>query len=495
MFEGSITGGALGLSAAIKAKKIGVAEAVGAYISEIEKKDGQYNAFLTVMKEKALARAAIVQAKIDAGEKLSPLAGVPIALNDNISTEGIETTCASKMLSGYTPVFNATIVEKLERAGLIVIGKLNMDEFSLGAFGERGIRGPALNPWDLSRIAGGSSGGGAAAVASGETPLAIGTDTGGGLRQPSAFCGATAIKPTYGAVSRFGIIACGSSLDQGGAVGMDIDDCAALLSIISGPDEKDGTGVIEKPFDFGAGGTEKGAGRESLDGLRVALPVNYLDRVDDEIRASVLAAAKEFGAAGAAVEEIEMPFIEYAVPAFCVIRAAEVSSNLARFDGLKFGYRSEKALSLSEVYRLSRAEGFGIDVKRNIMLGSLALSSGYYDAYYKKALGARALIKSAYDKLLADYDILLSPVSPATAPKQGECPEDPWKMYMEDIFTAPVNLAGLPAAALPCAFSRQGMPIGFQIVAGAFSEHKLIRAARAYQSRTDYCARRPGGRA
>ena len=501
MFQGKAAPpfNALELSAAIKAKKLSVKEAVEAYIDAIEKKDDQYNAFLAVSKEKALARAGEIQSQIDeagAGEKLSPLAGVPIALNDNISTEGVETSCASKMLQGYAPVFNASVVGKLDKAGMIVIGKLNMDEFGLGAFPGRGVKGPVLNPWDTSRIAGGSSGGSAAAVAGGETPLAIGTDTGGGIRQPSAFCGVTGIKPTYGAVSRFGIIACASSLDQAGPVGMNIEDCAALLSIISGQDGKDSTCIIEKPFEFG------GAGANNLNGAKIWLPVNFLySFVSEEVKTAVLAAAKEFEAAGAIVEEFEMPLMDYVIPAYCVIRAAEVSSNLARFDGLKYGYRSEKARTLSEVYRLSRSEGFGPDVKRNVMLGSLALSSGYYDTYYRKALQTRTLIKDAYSTLLGRFDAILSPVAPATACKRDDSPDvslddspsDPMKMYMNEIFTAPVNLAGLPAVSLPCGFDKLGLPLGFQIIGNAFSEPKLVHMARVYEARTNYHTKQPGG--
>ena len=488
---------ALELSAAIKAKELSVSDAVNAFMDAIEKSGKQYNAFIAVTKENALERAKEIQSRVDKGEAPSPLAGVPIAINDNISTLGIETTCASRMLKGYKPLFNATVVEKMEQAGMIILGKLNMDEFAIGGSGETSVFGPARNPWDVSRVAGGSSGGSAAAVAAGEIPLALGTDTGGGIRQPSAFCGVTGIKPTYGAVSRFGIAACASSLDQAGPMGRDIEDCAALLSVISGPDVNDGTCVIEKPFDFG--GTPSGARLEKNarlnESLRIGLPVNYLtDGIDEDVKAAVLAAAKEFEAAGAVIEEFEMPLKDYVIPAYSVIRAAEVSSNLARYDGLKYGYRSANAKTLSEVYRLSRGEGFGLEVKRNIMLGSLVLSSGYYDTYYKKALQVRTLIKNAYDKLFGSFDMILSPVAPGTAYKSGENKNDPLKMYTGDIYLASVNLAGLPAAALPCGFDRQGLPIGFQLIGKAFSENKLIGAARVYQSRTDHHTKRPGGR-
>lgn len=477
---------ALELSASIKAKKLSVVEAVNAHIELIEKTDARVNAFLAISKEKALARAEEIQSRINAGDSLSPLAGVPVALKDNISTIGIETTCASKILGGYTPVFNATVVDRLEQAGMIVIGKLNMDEFAMGGSSETGISGSVRNPWDVSRVAGGSSGGSAAAVACREIPLTLGSDTGGSIRQPCSFCGVTGIKPTYGAVSRYGLIAYASSLDQIGPVGTNIDDCAAMLSVISGPDDRDNTCVIEKRFDFSADRAER------LDGVRIGLPRNYFESgIDDAVKRAVLEAAKEFEAAGANVTEFEMPLTDYMIPAYYIIASAEASSNLSRYDGLKYGYRSAKAKTLSEVYRLSRSEGFGLEVKRRIMLGSFVLSSGYYDAYYKKALQTRALIKDAYDRLFERFDLILSPVAPTTAYRLGENVDDPMKMYMGDIYTVSVNLAGLPAAALPCGFDGQGLPVGFQLVGRAFSENGIVSAARVYQRRTDHHTKKP----
>ena len=476
---------ALELAVAIQEKKLGVSEAVSAYIDKIEKNDGRYNAFITVSKERALERASGIQARIDAGEELPPLAGVPIALKDNISVKGIETTCASKMLGGYRPVFDAGVTEKLERAGMIVVGKLNMDEFALGGSSETGAYGPVHNPWDTERVAGGSSGGSAAAIAAGEVPITLGSDTGGSIRQPCSFCGVTGIKPTYGSVSRYGIVAYASSLDQAGTIGQDIEDCAALLSIISGPDKRDSTCIMEQPFDFSAARTE-------IQKLKIGLPRNYLAALDEDVKKAVLAAAKEYEAAGAHIEEFEMPLMDYLIPAYYIIASAEVSSNLARYDGLKYGYRSAYAKTLSDVYRLSRSEGFGLEVKRRIMLGSFVLSSGYYDAYYKKALQARALIKNAYNTLFERFDLILSPVAPTTAYKIGENIGDPMKMYMGDIYTVSVNLGGLPAAALPCGFDTQGLPIGFQLIGNAFSENTIVDAAGVYQSRTDYHRKRPG---
>ena len=479
MFENS----ALELAAAIKTKKLSVPEVVSAYIDSIEKNDKNLNAFLALSKESALARAKEIQSRLDKGEELSPLAGVPIALKDNISTTGIATTCASKMLENYTPVFNAAVVEKLEQAGMILIGKLNMDEYAMGGSSETGASGAVHNPWDTSRVAGGSSGGSAAAVAAREIPAALGSDTGGSIRQPCSFCGVTGVKPTYGAVSRYGLIAYASSLDQIGPIGQNIDDCAALLEIISGPDERDSTCVIEKSFDFKKGDSHL---------FKIGLPRNYFGSgIDDDVKTAVLAAAKELEAAGAKIEEFEMPLMDYLIPTYYIIACAEASSNLSRYDGLKYGYRSAKANTLSEVYRLSRSEGFGMEIKRRIMLGSFVLSSGYYDAYYKKALQVRALIKDAYNKLFKQYDMILSPVAPTTAYKLGENVGDPIKMYMGDIYTVSINLAGLPAVALPCGFDAVGLPVGFQLIGDAFSENKLIAAARAFQGRTDHHTKKP----
>ena len=478
---------ALKIAEAIKSGRLSAPDVVTKYINTIEENEKKINAFTAIPKEKALLRAKEVQTRLEAGGSLSPLAGVPVAIKDNISTEGIETACASKMLEGYNPVFNASVIEKLESAGMIVIGKTNMDEFAMGGSSETGAGGAVCNPWDLSRVAGGSSGGSAAAVAADEAPIALGSDTGGSIRQPCSFCGVTGIKPTYGAVSRYGLIAYASSLDQIGVIGQDIEDCAALLEIISGKDERDSTCIIEKPFAFGL---EKE--RVDLKGVKIGLPKNYFDSgIDSEVKAAVLAAAKEIEAAGAGIEEFEMPFMDYMIPAYYIIACAEASSNLSRYDGLKYGYRSESAKTLSDVYRLSRSDGFGLEVKRRIMLGSFVLSSGYYDAYYKKALQTRALIKNAYNKLFEKYDMILSPVAPTTAYKRGDNIDDPIKMYMGDIYTVSVNLAGLPAVSLPCGFDKQKQPVGFQLIGDAFTEKKLIDTARIYQKRTTHHLAKP----
>ncbi|MCL2202586.1 MAG: Asp-tRNA(Asn)/Glu-tRNA(Gln) amidotransferase subunit GatA [Defluviitaleaceae bacterium] len=474
--------GALELSAQIQAGKIGAVETVAKYIRIA--KNSRLNTFLAIPEERVLARAKEVQDKIDAGITLSPLAGVPVAVKDNISTEGTETTCASRMLEGYVPVFNATVIDKLEQAGMVVIGKVNMDEFAMGGSSETGYFGAVRNPWDATRVAGGSSGGSAAAVAAMEAPMALGSDTGGSIRQPCAFCGVTGIKPTYGSVSRYGLIAYASSMDQIGVIGTDINDCAALLEIISGPDTRDSTCVTDAPFAFG---------KENAAKIKIGLPRNYFnDSIDPEIIRAIFMAVKVFEDAGAVVEEFQMPLVDYIVPAYYALSSAEASSNLARFDGLKYGHRATEAKSLSDVYTLSRSQGFGMEVKRRIILGSFVLSSGYYDAYYRKALEIRGMIKEAYNQLFARYDVILAPVAPTTAYKLGENITDPMKMYMADVYTASVNLAGLPAVALPCGFDAQGLPIGMQLIGDAFSEPLLVAAARKYQACTDYHTRKPG---
>ena len=478
---------ALELAAAVKEKKLSVAEVVSAYIETTENTDNKHNSFLAVSKEYALESAREVQSRLESGETLSPLAGIPIALADNISTTGIETTCASKMLKGYSPVFSAAVVERLEQAGMVIIGKLNMDEFAMGSSGETGAFGPVKNPWDISRVAGGSSSGSAAAIAAGEAPLTLGSDTGGDLRQPCAFCGVTGIKPTYGAVSRFGLIANASSFDQIGPAGRNMDDCAALLSIISGADGRDGTCVLEKPYIFDKNPAEH------LDGVRIGLPGNLMTGIAEDVKGSVLAAAREFQAAGAIVEEFEMPLVDCLFPAWYIIACAEASSNLGRYDGLKYGYRSGNARTLSEVYRLSRGEGFGLEVKRRIMFGALMLSSGCYDTYFSKAMRARTVIMNACRKLLLDFDMLLFPVVPDTAHGLGETAGSPMNMFAGAAYNVLANLAGLPAASLPCGFDRHGLPIGFQLISSAFMEEKLIFAARTYQSRTVYHNRLPCG--
>jgi len=478
---------ALEMGRLIKERKLGCAEAATAVLEAISSTDGEVGAYISVQKDRAIAAALKVQARLDAGEALSPLAGVPVSIKDNICTKDVPTTCGSKMLEDFKPVYDATAVEKLAAAGAVPVGKLNMDEFAMGGSTETSYFGAAKNPWDPRRVPGGSSGGAAAAVAAGEAVYAVASDTGGSIRQPCSFCGVSGIKPTYGSVSRYGLVAYASSLDQIGPIGRDIRDCAAALQILSGPDGRDSTSVIERPFDF----SDSFSG--DIKDMVIGLPVNYLsDGIDSDVRQAVTRAAEAFKALGARVEDFTMPMMEYAVPAYYIIACAEAGSNLSRYDGIKYGYRSGNADSLADVYLSSRSEGFGIEVKRRIMLGSFVLSAGYYDAYYHKALQARGLIRNAFNQAFDKYDVLLSPVAPTTAYKLGENITDPLKMYLGDIYTVSVNLAGFPAAALPCGFDRNKLPVGMQLIGKEFSEPKLVRAADAFQQNTDWHKRRCG---
>ncbi len=480
---------ALQLAEKIKAKEISCKEAALCYLDAIEKEDQEVNSYITVMREEALLQAEQIQKRIDEGERLSPLTGVPVAVKDNICTKGTKTTAASKMLRNFVPPYDATVVTKLHEAGAVIIGKTNLDEFAMGGSTETSYFGSTKNPWDFSTVPGGSSGGSAAAVAARLAPYALGSDTGGSIRQPCAFCNLTGIKSTYGSVSRYGLMAYASSLDQIGTMGKNIKDCAASLSMISGFDKHDSTSVMKDAFDF------SGSFGQGMKGLKIGVPKNYFDiGIDETVKNRVLEAAKTFIALGAEVEEFEIPTIEYAVPAYYIVACAEASSNLSRYDGIKYGYRSEEAKDLLEIFYRSRSEGFGKEVKRRIMLGSFVLSSGYFDAYYKKALQVRGLIKASFDKAFEAYDMILSPVSPTTAYPIGGQIEDPLAMYLADIYTVSINLSGLPAVALPCGFSENGMPVGMQLIGKAFSEPILVRAADAYQDQTDYHKQTPASR-
>lgn len=465
----------------IQAKEVSAEEAVAAALDAIEKKEETVAGFVTVDREGARARAKEVQRRILAGELTGPLAGVPVAVKDNLCTKGLKTTCASDILYNFVPGYTAEAVKRLEEAGAVVIGKTNMDEFAMGSTTETSAFGPTKNPWNTDHVPGGSSGGSCAAVAAEECSAALGSDTGGSIRQPSAFCGVTGIKPTYGTVSRYGLIAYGSSLDQVGPVAKNVTDCASVLEVIAGFDAKDSTSVARKNYRF----TE--ALTDDVRGLRIGIPRDYFgEGLDPEVKAAVLAAAETLRELGAAVEEFDLSLVEYAIPAYYVIACAEAGSNLARFDGVKYGYRSAEYEGLHQMYKRSRSEGFGPEVKRRIMLGSFVLSSGYYDAYYLKALRTKALIRQAFDRAFASYDIILGPVAPTTAPRLGASLADPIKMYLGDIYTIAVNLAGLPGISLPCGRDRDGLPIGLQLIADCFREKKLIRAAYAYEQTRKY---------
>lgn len=465
----------------IKEGKVSVTEATMACLDSIEAYDKELGCFTSVDREGALAQAEAVQKKIDAGELTGPLAGVPVAIKDNMCQEKVTTSCSSRILSNFVPTYTADAVTRLSEAGAVIVGHTNMDEFAMGSTTETSYYGETKNPWDTSRVPGGSSGGSAAAVAAEEVPYALGSDTGGSIRQPAAFCGVTGIKPTYGRVSRYGLIAYGSSLDQIGPLAKSVEDCAAILEVISQYDKKDSTSVERTDNDFTS------ALVDDVKGLKIGLPRDYFtEGLDPEIKAAVYGAAKVLEEKGAVTEEFDLGMVEYAIPAYYIIASAEASSNLERFDGVKYGYRTQEYSDLHNMYKKTRSEGFGPEVKRRIMLGSFVLSSGYYDAYYVKALKVKALIKQAYDKAFEKYDIILGPVAPTTALKLGESLSDPIKMYLGDVYTVPVNLAGLPGISLPCGTDRDGMPIGMQMVGKAFDEKTIIRAAYAFEQTRPY---------
>ena len=467
---------AVSLGAAIKNKEVTVLEATEAVLAQIEAKESEYHCYVTVDREGALAAAAEIQKKIDAGELTGPLAGVPVAIKDNMCTEGMLTTCSSKILGNFVPTFSSEAVLNLQKAGAVILGKTNMDEFAMGSTTETSAFGVTKNPRNPEHVPGGSSGGSAAAVAAQECFYALGSDTGGSIRQPASYCGVVGLKPTYGTVSRYGLIAYGSSLDQIGPLCKDVTDCATIMEIIATHDPKDSTSVQRDDTDF------TGALVDDVKGMKIGIPRDYFgEGLDPEVKEAVLAATKVLEAKGAIVEEFDLSLVEYAIPTYYTIAAAEASSNLERFDGIKYGYRTEEYEGLHNMYKKSRSEGFGPEVKRRIMLGSFVLSSGYYDAYYLKALRVKALIKKAFDEAFAKYDVILGPVAPTTAPKLGASLSDPIKMYLSDIYTISVNLAGLPGLSIPCGMDSKGLPIGLQMIGDCFNEKKLIRAAFAYE--------------
>ena len=472
---------AVSLGKKIKEKEISVREALDAVFAQIDQTEGRYHAYVTLDKEGAYKQADAVQEKIDKGELTGALAGVPVAINDNMCTKGLLTTCSSKILENYIPTYTASAVQNLTDAGCVIIGKTNMDEFAMGSTTETSYYGVTRNPHNPDHVPGGSSGGSAAAVALNECFFALGSDTGGSIRQPSAFCGITGMKPTYGTVSRYGLIAYGSSLDQIGPMTKNVTDCAAVLETIASYDKKDSTSMKREKYDFTS------ALVRDVKGLRIGLPKDYFtEGLDPEIKDAVYHVAEVLKEKGAIVEEFDLGMVEYAIPAYYIIASAEASSNLERFDGVKYGYRTAEYTDLHNMYKKTRSEGFGAEVKRRIMLGSFTLSSGYYDAYYVKALKVKALIKQAYDKAFAKYDIILGPVAPTTALTMGESLSDPIKMYLGDVYTVPVNLAGLPGISLPCGYDKDGMPIGVQMVGDAFNEKAIIQAAYAFEQTREY---------
>ena len=468
---------AVELGKKIKSGEVRVVDAVNAAFDQIEAVEKDINSYVTVYKkEEVLEKAEHIQKLIDEGQLTGPLAGVPVAIKDNMCTRDKLTTCSSKILGNFYPTYSAEAVINLEKAGAVIIGKTNMDEFAMGSTTETSFYGPTKNPWNKEHVPGGSSGGSCAAVASEECSYALGSDTGGSIRQPSSFCGVTGIKPTYGTVSRYGLIAYGSSLDQIGPVAKDVTDCATILETIASYDSKDSTSVKRDDYNF----TE--ALVENVKGLKIGIPKDYFgEGLEPEVKEAILKAVDVLKEKGAIVEEFDLSLVEYAIPAYYVIASAEASSNLSRFDGVKYGYRTEEYNGLHNMYKKTRSEGFGEEVKRRIMLGSFVLSSGYYDAYYLKALRTKALIKKAFDEAFAKYDVIIGPAAPTTAPKLGDSLSDPIKMYLGDIYTISVNLAGLPGISVPCGQDSNGLPIGMQIIGDCFKEKNIIRAAYTFE--------------
>ena len=470
----------------LEKREITSEELTTCYFNRIKEKDPMIKAYVSTLEEEAIKKAREVDEKRKNGEKVSKFAGIPIGIKDNMCITGTRTTCSSKMLENFVAPYNATVIEKLNEQDLVYLGKLNMDEFAMGCSTEYSAFFKTHNPWDLERVPGGSSGGSAAAVASEMAPWALGSDTGGSVRQPSSLCGVVGLKPTYGLISRFGLVAYASSLDQIGPITKDVTDSAMLLNLISGHDEKDSTSI-----DIGEKDYTK-ALINDVKGMKIGLPKEYLQEgINEEVKKAILDVAKKYEEMGAIVEDCSFEVGQYATAVYYVIADAEASSNLGRFDGIRYGYRTEKFDNLKDIYKNSRSEGFGLEVKRRILLGTYVLSSGYYDAYYKKAQKARTVIKNAYDELFKKYDLLLTPTSPTTAFKIGEKSDNPLEMYLADICTVPVNIGGLPGMSVPCSLDSNGLPIGFQLIGKAFDEETIIRAAYTYEQNTNFRANKP----
>ncbi|MBE5876341.1 MAG: Asp-tRNA(Asn)/Glu-tRNA(Gln) amidotransferase subunit GatA [Lachnospiraceae bacterium] len=468
---------ALELGQALKRGDFSVEESTAIYRDRIKALEPKLNAFISIEEERLQARVQEVKEGIATGKYTGPLAGVPVAIKDNICTHGLRTTCGSKILENFVPTYQAEVINRLENAGMIIMGKTNMDEFAMGSTTETSAYGITRNPWNEAYVPGGSSGGSCVAVAAGEAPLALGSDTGGSIRQPASHCGVVGLKPTYGRVSRYGLIAYASSMDQIGPIGRTVADCKAFYEVIAGYDAKDSTSSKAEPVPY----IEKE--------LRIAVPKNYLEsdsdskavKADLEVCDAIHQAIRLLEHSGAKIEYVSMPMAEYATQAYYVIACAEASSNLARFDGVKYGYRSAGGQNLHCMYRKTRAEGFGKEVKRRIMAGAYALSEGYYEAYYLKALKVKALIQAEFEKIFEEYDCILAPVTPTVAPMVGESLVHPIKMYQSDAYTVAVNLTGLPAISVPCGLSGSGLPIGMQLIANRFEEEKLFALAGKYE--------------
>ncbi len=464
------------LSRKLQAKEISAVEAASAYLTAIKEKEPSVGAYLSVLEGAAMQKAAEVDDRRMKGETLSPLAGVPVGIKDNICTRGFKTTCASRMLENFTAPYDAHVMEQLQGADAVMLGKLNMDEFAMGSSTENSYFKVTHNPRDLSRVPGGSSGGSAAAVAAGEAAFALGSDTGGSIRQPAAFCGVVGMKPTYGTVSRYGLVAFASSLDQIGPLTKDVRDSAMVMDCIAGYDKRDSTSIKMEKLSYSS---EIG---KDIRGMKIALPKEFFgEGISEDVKNGIQTAIMQFKALGAEIVEVSMPTLAHALPAYYIISSAEASSNLARFDGIRYGYRAKDYDDITELYKNSRSEGFGAEVKRRIMLGTFALSSGYYDAYYKKALQVRTLIVNDYNRIFEQCDCILSPVAPTTAYKIGEKTANPLEMYLGDIYTVPVNIAGVPSLSMPCDTAPDGLPVGMQLIGKPFSEPTLYRLGYAYE--------------
>jgi aspartyl-tRNA(Asn)/glutamyl-tRNA(Gln) amidotransferase subunit A len=478
------------LRTALDDKQISSVELAGLFLDRIEARNPALNAFITIDREGALAAAGAADARIARGQA-GPLTGIPLAHKDVFCTEGVLTTCGSKMLENFVSPYDAHVVSLLKNAGAVSLGKTNMDEFAMGSSNENSHFGPARNPWNPGHVPGGSSGGSAAAVAARLVPVATGTDTGGSVRQPAAFTGVTGIKPTYGAVSRYGMIAYASSLDQGGAFGASAEDCALLLSAMTGFDPRDSTS-LDRPTENYADALAPAASDKPLAGLRIGLPREFFaDGMSDEVRAAIDAALEQYRALGATTVEVSLPNAKLAIPAYYVIAPAEASSNLSRFDGVRFGHRAAEYGDLNDMYCKSRAEGFGAEVKRRILVGTYVLSHGYYDAYYLQAQKLRRLIAEDFRKALSECDVIAGPTSPTTAWALGAMGDDPVQMYLADIYTIAVNLAGLPGLSHPCGFGAGSLPVGMQLIGNYFAEGRLLATAHQYQQATDWHLQRP----
>jgi len=468
----------------LKKKEISSTEITESVYSRIEAVEEKLNSYIRLEKKSALKKAAEVDKLIGSGGEISDFTGMPLAVKDNICTKGVTTTCASKILENYIPVYNATVIEKLEKQDYVLVGKANMDEFAMGSSNENSHFGPVKNPWDTGRVPGGSSGGPAACVAAGEAICSIGSDTGGSIRQPASLCGVVGFKPTYGMVSRYGLVAFASSLDQIGPLTRDVEDCAALLNVICGHDKNDSTSISGEVPDY------KKYLEQDIKNLKVGVPRELMvEGIDREVKEAVEAALKMIEEMGGSVEETSLPSLEHALSVYYIIAPSEASSNLSRFDGVRYGYRNMEQKTLRKMYRRSRAEGFGNEVKRRIMIGTYCLSAGYYDAYYEKAQRVRTLIINDFKKAFNKYDVLISPTSPTTAFKIGERTEDPLTMYLSDICTIPVNLAGLPAVSIPAGLSGDGLPIGVQIIGNILREDNVLMAARRLEEAIGFTGR------